>query len=557
MADFSIGRYTPDPRKMAPIISSSIERIEAPVTVKAYAMCAFAAFAGVLFGYDSGYISGVLGMDSFKRDYGHPSTTDPSGFSYETWEKSLIVSILSLGTFCGALISGWLADSIGRRPTLIGPGCGVFMAGVVVQMSAQHVAGLCIGRFVAGLGVGCVSAVNILYMSEVAPRKVRGAIVSAYQFAITIGLMLASCVGYATRDQDNSVAYRIPIGIQFLWALILSIGLFLLPESPRYYVKMGRYDKAVRALARVRGQPVSSPYIEDELSEIVANYQYEQQVGEVSWLGVFGGGITNSNSNMRKIFIGTALQMMQQWTGINFIFYYNVTFFQSVHLDNAFLISMITTVVNVASTPLSFYAIEKFGRRSLLIYGAIMMCICEFTIAIVGVSAPDSDAVNYCLITFVCLYIAAFACTWGPSAWVVIGEIFQLPIRSKGVALSTASNWFWNCIIGIITPFIVDRDKGNLGVKVFFIWGTTCAFCAVFAYVFVPESKGLTLEQVDKMMEQVPAYRSKAYRPQDTFADTYGYGPKATATRPSTSFSSREASMGTPTTVESFIEMHR
>ncbi|KAM3422663.1 hypothetical protein BST61_g151 [Cercospora zeina] len=554
-AGYSPGKYAMDPRKAAPVVVASGERIEAPVTLKAYAMCAFAAFAGVLFGYDSGYISGVLGMDSFKRDYGHPSTTDPSGYAYETWEKSLIVSILSLGTFCGALTSGWLADSIGRRPTLIGPGCGVFMAGVVVQMAAQHVAGLCAGRFIAGLGVGCVSAVNILYMSEVAPRKVRGAIVSAYQFAITIGLMLASCVGYASRDYDTSAAYRIPIGIQFLWALILSIGLLLLPESPRFYVKKGKYDKAVKALARVRGQPVTSPYVEDELSEIVANYQFEQQMGAVSWMGIFSGGITNSNSNMRKIFIGTSLQMMQQWTGINFIFYYNVTFFQSVHMENAFLVSMITTIVNVVSTPLSFYAIEKFGRRSLLIWGAIAMCICEYAVAVVGISAPDSEAANYCLITFVCVYIAFFAATWGPAAWVVIGEIFQLPVRSKGVALSTASNWLWNCIIGIIVPFIVDTDKGDFGVKVFFIWGSTCAFCAVFAWVFVPETKGLTLEQVDKMMEEVPAYKSKTYKPHDTFADSYGYVPESHSKRPSTSISTADTPHSHyPMTVQSFID---
>lgn len=297
--------------KVGQPVVSSMERIEAPVTAKAYAMCVFAAFAGVLFGYDSGYIAAVLGMDAFKRDYGRevPVWIDRSGHAYATWEKSLIVSILSAGTFCGALGSGFLADRIGRRVTIMGPGCGLFVSGVVIQVAATHVPGLCVGRFIAGLGVGLVSATNILYMSEIAPRKVRGAIVSAYQFAITIGLMLASCVGYATRNLGNSGAYRIPIAVQMAWALVLSVGLFLLPESPRYWVKKGRFDKALRALARVRGQPERSPFIEDELSEIIANHEYEQQVGEVSWSGLFKGGITNSNSNIRKVFIGTAIQV--------------------------------------------------------------------------------------------------------------------------------------------------------------------------------------------------------------------------------------------------------
>ena len=211
------------------LIMPPLERIEAPVTFKAYLMCAFAAFAGILFGYDSGYISSVLAMNEFKRQYGHPvpSSEDPSGFDYATWQKSLIVSILSAGTFGGALISGWLADQIGRRPTIIGPGCGVFLAGVAIQVAATNVAALTVGRFIAGLGVGCVSAINILYMSEVAPRKVRGAIVSCYQFAITIGIMLASCVGYATSELKNTGAFRIPIALQVCstvprWLLNLS-----------------------------------------------------------------------------------------------------------------------------------------------------------------------------------------------------------------------------------------------------------------------------------------------------------------------------------------------
>lgn len=312
MANFTAGACALGRPHLTPIASSaSRQRVEAPVTAKAYAICAFTAFGGVLFGYDSGYISGVLGMDSFKRNYGRPSTIDFSGYAYQTWEKSLTVAILSIGTFIGALVSGWSADLIGRKSTLIGPGCGVFTVGVIVQMAATHISGFCSGRFIAGLGVGCLSAVSIIYMSEVAPRKVRGAIVSLYQFAITIGLMLASCVGYATRNLEGSAAYRIPIGIQFLWAAILSIGLTLLPESPRYYVKKGRLDKAAKALARVRGQPVSSTCIEDELAEIVASHEFERQAGKVSWLGIFSGGISRPNSNLRKIFIGTTLQMMQ------------------------------------------------------------------------------------------------------------------------------------------------------------------------------------------------------------------------------------------------------
>jgi MFS family permease len=198
--------------------------------------------------------------------------------------------------------------------------------------------------------------------------------------------------------------------------------------------------------------------------------------------------------------------------------YYGTTFFQQAGLKNAFLISMITTAVNVGSTPISFWTIEKLGRRTLLIYGAIGMLICEFIIAIVGTVAEGSQAASYCLIVFTCFYIFFFASTWGPAAWVVIGEIFPLPIRAKGVALSTASNWLWNFVIGYITPYMVDSNEGNMKSKVFFVWGATCTLCVVFSYFLVWETKGLSLEQVDRMLEEVPPRKSAGWVPHETFA---------------------------------------
>jgi|TARA_R110002003_G_scaffold1193_4_gene22762 MFS family permease len=188
-------------------------------------------------------------------------------------------------------------------------------------------------------------------------------------------------------------------------------------------------------------------------------------------------------------------------------------------MKNAFVVSMITTAVNVGSTPISFWAIEKLGRRALLIYGALGMLICEFLIAIIGTAAEGSKAASTCLIVFTCIYIFFFATTWGPGAWVLIGEIFPLPIRAKGVALSTASNWFWNFVIGFITPYMVRPEYGNLKTKVFFVWGATCTACVLFAYYFVPETKGLSLEQVDRMLEETTPQKSAKWVPHTTYAD--------------------------------------
>merc|ERR1711939_943194 len=524
--------------------TNDVNRIEAPVTWKAYLICAFASFGGIFFGYDSGYINGATSNTEFIHFIEGPNAT-----ALSSSHSSLVVSILSAGTFFGALIAGDVADMIGRKWTVIF-GCLIYMIGVIIQMitgAGNALAAIVTGRLVAGIGVGFESAIVILYMSEICPRKVRGALVAGYQFCITIGIMLASIVVYATEDRTDTGAYRIPIAIQFAWALILAGGLMTLPDSPRYFVKRGKLEQATIALSKLRGQPRDSEYVQVELSEIVANEEYERAIIPEagwfsSWANCFEGSLWQSKSNLRRTILGTSLQMMQQWTGVNFIFYYSTPFLQSTGaIDNTFLISLIFTLVNVCSTPLPFYTIEKFGRRPLLVWGALGMLICQFLVAIIGVTvgfnhtSPDANgdpiadnisAVN-AQIAFIAIFIFFFATTWGPGAWILIGEIFPLPIRSRGVGLSTASNWLWNTIIAVITPYMVGEEHGNLKSSVFFVWGGLCTCAFVYSYFLVPETKGLSLEQVDRMLEESSPRTSAKWVPHETFASAMGVGGHA------------------------------
>lgn len=354
--------------------------------------------------------------------------------------------------------------------------------------------------------------------------------------------MMASCIVYGTENRKDTGSYRIPIGIQYIWAIVLGTGLLFLPDSPRYYVKKGRVDDAINALCKLRGQPRDSEYIEAEIAEIVANEEYERSViPDAGWFGswknCFTGSLWVQKSNLRRTILGTSLQMMQQWTGVNFIFYFSTTFLQSTGaISNTFLMSLIFTLVNVFSTPISFYTVEKYGRRPLLIFGALGMLICQFIVAIVGVLvgfnkthsdgnggtiANNIPAVN-AQVAFIAIYIFFFASTWGPGAWILIGEIFPIPIRSRGVALSTASNWLWNTIIAVITPYMVGKDHADMKSSVFFVWGGLCTACLVYSYFLVPETKGLSLEQVDRMMEETTPRTSAKWRPHTTFATEKG-----------------------------------
>jgi sugar porter (SP) family MFS transporter len=491
-------------------------------------MSAFAAFGGILFGYDTGTIGGVIATTDWLDTFGTyqanlPSTLGSNDHFLPTDRKSLVVSILSAGTFVGALFAFPMGDLVGRKWGIVAS-CVIFCLGVGMQLDT-HWAVFVIGRVIAGIGVGLVSCLVPMYQSECAPKNLRGLIVGLYQLAITIGALLAAVVLNSTKNHPNHSAWRIPIAIQFVWAAVLSGGMMLLPESPRYLLLKGREKAARASLGRLLTRPSDSPEVERERLEIVTALQEEQKTGTGSYADCFRN---TENRNGFRTWTGIMLQGWQQLTGINFIFYYGTTFFMQAGITDAFLVQIIVDIVNTVMTIVGVQLIDRVGRRRLLLIGAAGMCVCEFIVAIVGVTAgeinPVTQAVNKAaqkvLIAFVSIYIAFFAISWGPVVWVVTGEIFPLGIRAKGMSLSVASNWLWNFGIGYATPYLVNPSTtginaikaANLGVKVFFIWGGTCVGCFVFAYFFVPETKGLSLEQIDLLYRESSIIGSNKYR---------------------------------------------
>ncbi|SOV07805.1 probable monosaccharide transporter [Ustilago sp. UG-2017a] len=506
---------------VAPVDTGYASAVVKPATVRqslpAILVAAASAFGGVLFGYDTGTISGLLVMENFKQTFGQfypvnvPSNTTGApkpGYDLSTSDTSLVVSILSAGTFIGALAGAPISDILGRRwgmqIALI-----IFCVGVIMQMATTDLGVFIGGRVVAGLGVGILSTIVPMYQSETAPRWIRGAVVSGYQWAITIGLLCASLASYGTQNRDNTSAWRVPVGIQFVFAFILCAFFLVLPESPRWLVKKGNHERASKSLARLNSTDVDDPLVRSELSVIQTNLDIELTHSTGSYLDCFKN---NDRKYLLRTFTGTFIQAFQQLTGINFIFYFGTTFSKNA-LPNSdpFIFSVIYNVVNVVSTLPGMWGMERFGRRKLLIWGAVWMCACELIVAVVGTAVPSTNSsAGKSLIAFVCVYIAGFASTWGPAAWVVCGEIFPLAIRAKALSLCTASNWLWNFAIGFATPYLVQSGPGHagLGTKVFFIWTGTCAGCVIFAYFFVYETRLLSLEEVDEMYAQTSAIAS-------------------------------------------------
>lgn len=478
------------------------------VTFRTAVMAIIAAMGGFIFGYDTGQISGFLEMQVFLERFGETNADGKLYFS--NVRSGLIVALLSIGTAIGALLAAPLADRIGRRGS-IPWWCLVFAIGVTIQIAVgegQWV-GVAMGRWVAGLGVGSLSVLVPLYMSESTPKQVRGAVVCSYQLFITIGIFTSNCINYGTESRMDTGSYRIPMAIGYLWALVLCIGMFMLPESPRYDIRKGFNKRAFQTMQKFYGVPVNHRAIALETAEINANIRASQ--GSHAWYEVFTGPRMAYRTTLAM-----ALQMFQQLTGANYFFYYGTTIFAGVGLENSFITAMILGGVNVGATFFGLYFVEHFGRRKCLITGGLWMFMCFIIFASIGhfkfqpAIEGSSDAKTYgtVLIVFACLFICGFASTWGPMIWAVNSEMFPYRYRANAMALATASNWIWNFLLGFFSPFIT----GSIDFSYGYVFAGCNLVGVAIVYFFLIESATRTIEEVDTMyLIHVPPLKSSKW----------------------------------------------
>ena len=389
----------------------------------------------------------------------------------------------------------------------------IFIIGVIIQMAATNVwQQIAVGRLIAGAGVGALSIMVPMYVSETGPRQVRGALVSTYQLFITCGIFVADAINFGTEKRPDSGSWRIPMGVGFIWPLILGIGMLAFPESPRYAFRNGRMDEARATLAKFYGVSESHREVQRELAEIKEKHDLEVSLGKRPWIEL----LTGPRMAYRTM-LGIVLQALQQLTGANFFFYYGTTIFQATGIKNSFVTAMILGGVNFGMTFFGLYIVERFGRRRSLIVGGIGMTVNFLIFASIGAFSlnnttptvtPKSGAA---MIVFACFFIAFYATTWGPIIWCIVGELFPSHYRARSMALVTSSNWIWNFLIAFFTPFIIS----DIGFKYGYVFAG-CNFAAVLiVYFFVCETQGKTLEQIDTMyIAKVPPWKSSKWVPE-------------------------------------------
>jgi sugar porter (SP) family MFS transporter len=436
-----------------------------------YVVASVAALGGLLFGYDTGVISGALLF--IKED-----------FQLTAFLEGFIVSSLLLGAMVGAGVSGALSDRLGRR-TIILAAATIFAIGAVGAGLAPNVGVLIFFRFFLGLGVGSASALVPSYISESAPTDVRGSLSSLFQLAITLGILVAYLVNAAFASAGS---WRWPLALAFVPALVLLIGMYFLPETPRWLVSKDRDEEARRVLSRTR----TEAEVEDELQEIRRTEEEEEQAGYRELLAPWVRPM---------LVVGIGLAVFQQFVGINTVIYYAPTIIKSTGLAN--VASVLATVgigvVNVLMTIVAILVIDRVGRKPLLLVGLAGMTASLVIIGAAFAFSGLSGIISWVTLAGLMLYIASFAVSFGPVLWVMLPEIFPLNARGTGTGVSALSNWGANFVVAqAFLPLVALIGRS----AVFWILAGICIVAALFIQFLVPETKGRSLEQIETDLRQ-------------------------------------------------------
>ncbi|KAH3899261.1 sugar porter family MFS transporter SCDLUD_004696 [Saccharomycodes ludwigii] len=478
-------------------------------------LCVMVAFGGYVFGWDTGTISGFVAQTDFLRRFGSYSHTTGK-YYLSNARMGLVVAIFNIGCAIGGLTLGRLGDMYGRKIGLMAVTL-VYVIGILIQIcSFNKWYQYFIGRIISGLGVGGISVLSPMLIGETSPKHLRGTLVACYQLMITLGIFLGYCTNFGTKNYSNEVQWRVPLGLSFAWALFMVGGMTFVPESARYLCEKDRVEDAKKSLSVVNKVPIDDPALQAEIDIIMSGLEAERLAGNAT----FGELFSTKTKVLQRLVMGVMLQSLQQLTGDNYFFYYGTTVFASVGLADTFETAIVIGVVNFFSTFVGIWVVGRFGRRTCLLWGAATMTCCMVVFASVGVTRlwPEgaghkdiaSKGAGNCMIVFTCFYIFCFATTWAPLAYVVVSESYPLRVKSKCMAIATAANWIWGFLISFFTPFITSAIN--------FYYGYVFMGCLVFMffYVFfcVPETKGLSLEEVNDMwLEGVLPWKSASWVP--------------------------------------------
>ncbi|KAI1497017.1 general substrate transporter [Biscogniauxia marginata] len=471
---------------------------------RVYLLACSACFGAMSFGWDSGVIGGVIKLGPFIDDYGLESADSVASANLQ----GNIVSVLQAGCFVGALAAYPMTDAWGRKWCLVG--AAVFtLAGVIMQASASgHLEPMYIGRFISGLGVGTSSVINPIYVTENAPRAIRGLLTGMYQLFIVTGSLIAFWGNYAVSlHLTGPKQYIVPLAIQGLPALLLFSLMIICNESPRYLARKDRWEEAKAILTRIRNLPPDHPYLQDEFQEIADQLDYERRLMGDANFWTLQKEMWTVKTNRRRAILSIFLMIWQQMTGTNAINVYAPTIFQNLGIsgtaNSLFSTGVYGIVKVVACAAFLLFMADSLGRRRSLLVSSVGQSLCMFYIGLYVRIAPpqQGEAVppaGYVALVCIFVFAAFFQFGWGPACWILVSEIPTARLRPLNVALGAATQWLFNFVVAKAVPTML-ATCGEGGYGTYLIFGSFGVIMWFFVYFFIPETKGVSLEHMDEL----------------------------------------------------------
>lgn len=456
------------------VINSSIQ---APTTSQTFVYIAaiFAAVGGLLFGYDTGVISGALIF--IKRSFG-----------LSIFQQELAVSSVLVGAAVFAITGGSLSDRFGRRKMLLITSV-IFIAGALVCAFAGSIQILILGRVMVGIGIGLASSVVPLYIAEISPASARGWQVSLFQLAITIGILVAYLADYVFTPSSG---WRWMLGLAVVPGVLLGAGMLFLPETPRFLARHGHFDLARTVLIKIRG----TQDVEEEFQEIKTASQETALRGHVSDLLL--------PALRPALMIGIGLAIFQQVTGINTIIYYAPYIIRTAgisSLQGSILATAGIGTVNVVMTLVSMWLIDRVGRRPLLLTGIAGMIVSLGALGFIFHLQAKGGELAGLAVVILMFYVASFAISLGPIFWLLIAEIYPLKIRGLATGIAAGTNWLANFVVSLTFLSLLKSLGPSL---TFWLYGVLAIGSWLFSYYLVPETKGRTLEEIEQFWHKKP-----------------------------------------------------
>ncbi|NDV94906.1 D-xylose transporter XylE [Dysgonomonas sp. 521] len=446
-----------------------------------------ATLGGLLFGYDTAVISGA---EKSIQSY----LIDPLGLS--AFAHGATVSSALIGCIIGGALSGLISSRLGRKKSLLLAAILFFISALgsgfpetLFFTKGEPTMALLFTfnfyRIIGGIGVGLASAVCPMYIGEIAPADIRGRLVSFNQFAIIFGMLVVYFVNWGiangqTLEWINSIGWRYMFASEAIPAALFGLLLLLVPETPRYLSMTGQNEKALVVLKKINGSEEKAQSILNDIKSTVS--------GNVK-AKLFSYGT-------KVIIIGILLSVFQQFVGINVALYYAPRIFESMGAakDASMLQTIIMGLVNVIFTVVAILTVDKWGRKPLLITGSIGMAIGMFAIS----GLAFNNIIGVSTLVFIIIYTASFMMSWGPICWVLIAEIFPNKIRGQAVAIAVAAQWFANYLISSTYPPMMEFSGG----LTYGFYGLMAVLSALFVWKMVPETKGKTLEDMEKLWKK-------------------------------------------------------